>query len=121
MIFTRSIRWRLQAWHALLLTAVIAGFGITAHRLASSDRLRAVDQELQSHVTQLGIAVPPSAAREAPRRGVAAGSANVACSAKVFGAPESRLKPEGIRDWSCCWRANKAERLSGKLSCSSVF
>ena len=40
MIFTRSIRWWLQAWHALLLTAVIAGFGITAHRLASSDRLR---------------------------------------------------------------------------------
>ncbi|MBL9143888.1 MAG: HAMP domain-containing histidine kinase [Verrucomicrobiaceae bacterium] len=68
MIFTHSIRWRLQAWHALLLTTVIAGFGITAHRLASSDRLRAVDQELQSHVTQLGIAVPPSAAREAPRR-----------------------------------------------------
>lgn len=68
MIFTRSIRWRLQAWHALLLTAVIAGFGITAHRLASSDRLRAVDQELQSHVTQLGIAVPPTTGREVPRR-----------------------------------------------------
>ncbi len=68
MIFTRSIRWRLQVWHALMLTAVIAGFGITAHRLASSDRLRGVDQELQSHITQLGIAVPPSTARETPRR-----------------------------------------------------
>ena len=68
MIFTRSIRWRIQAWHALLLTAVIAGFGITAHRLASSDRLRAVDQELQSHVSQLGIAVPPVTSREPPRR-----------------------------------------------------
>jgi len=68
MNFTRSIRWRLQVWHALLLTAVIAGFGITAHRLASSDRLKSVDQELQSHVTQLGIAVPPSSTSEAPRR-----------------------------------------------------
>lgn len=68
MIFTRSIRWRLQAWHALLLTAVIAGFGVTAHRLASSDRLKGVDQELQSHVMQLGIAVPPSAVRDVPPR-----------------------------------------------------
>lgn len=69
MTFTRSIRWRLQAWHALLLTAVIAGFGITAHRLASSDRLRAVDQELQAFVAQLSIAVPPSQGNESLRRG----------------------------------------------------
>ncbi len=69
MIFTRSIRWRLQVWHALLLTTVIAGFGITAYRLASSDRLRAVDQELQSLVTQLSIAVPPSLGNETLRRG----------------------------------------------------
>lgn len=68
MIFTRSIRWRLQAWHALLLTAVIAGFGITAHRLASSDRLRAVDQELQSHVARLGIAIPPHVSSEPTNR-----------------------------------------------------
>lgn len=64
MTFTRSIRWRLQAWHALLLTAVIAGFGITAHRLVSIQKLREVDQELQTHVAQLGIAVPPPQARE---------------------------------------------------------
>lgn len=64
MIFTRSIRWRLQAWHALLLTAVIAGFGITAHRLVSMQKLREVDQELQAHVAQLGIAVPPPQTRE---------------------------------------------------------
>ncbi|MCB1209583.1 MAG: hypothetical protein KDK97_09665, partial [Verrucomicrobiales bacterium] len=64
MIFTRSIRWRLQAWHALLLTAVIAGFGITAHRLVSIQKLREVDQELQAHVAQLGIAVPPPQTRD---------------------------------------------------------
>jgi two-component system, OmpR family, sensor kinase len=68
MNFTRSIRWRLQVWHALLLTAVIAGFGITAHRLASSDKLRTVDQELQSHVAKLGIAIPPPANSEVTSR-----------------------------------------------------
>lgn len=68
MIFTRSIRWQLQAWHALLLTAVVAGFGITAHRLASSDRLRRVDQELQAHVARLGIVVPPSMGSETAHR-----------------------------------------------------
>jgi heavy metal sensor kinase len=68
MNFTRSIRWRLQVWHALLLTAVIAGFGITAHRLASSDKLRAVDQELQSHVARLGIAIPPPVNSEVTNR-----------------------------------------------------
>ncbi|MCX6848608.1 MAG: ATP-binding protein [Verrucomicrobia bacterium] len=68
MIFTRSIRWRLQAWHAVLLMAVIAGFGITAHRLASINRLRLVDQELQGDVAKLGIAVPPAQSTETARR-----------------------------------------------------
>ena len=60
MIFTHSIRWRIQAWHALLLTLVIVGFGVTAHRLAAMNRLHVVDQELQALVAKLGIAVPPT-------------------------------------------------------------
>ncbi|MBB5035235.1 sensor histidine kinase [Prosthecobacter vanneervenii] len=64
MIFTRSIRWRIQAWHALLLTIVIAGFGITAHRLVSMQKLREVDLQLQAQVAQLGIAFPPVPARD---------------------------------------------------------
>lgn len=67
MIFS-SIRWRLQAWHALLLTAVVAGFGFTAHRLATINRLRVIDEELQGHVAQLSIAVPPTQGREPPGR-----------------------------------------------------
>ena len=63
MMFTRSIRWRIQAWHALLLTLVIVGFGITAHRLAATNRLRVVDLELQALVAKLGIA------DEAPTKG----------------------------------------------------
>jgi two-component system, OmpR family, sensor kinase len=43
----KSIRWRLQAWHGLLLLAVLAAFGSTAYYLALENRLRRVDQELQ--------------------------------------------------------------------------
>lgn len=64
MIFNRSIRWRLQIWHGLVLVAVVTGFGITAHRLVSIQKLREVDQELQAHVAQLGISFPPAQSRE---------------------------------------------------------
>jgi two-component system OmpR family sensor kinase len=56
-----SIRWQLQIWHGLLLTVIIAGFGMTAHQLSTSNRLRQVDQELQAHLAQISIAVPPPA------------------------------------------------------------
>ncbi len=56
-----SIRWRLQAWHGVLLTAVVAGFGFTAHRLARAERLRIIDEELQTRAAQLSI-LPPSIA-----------------------------------------------------------
>lgn len=45
MIF-KSIRWRLQAWHGLILIAVLTGFGVTAYRVAQVNELRAVDLEL---------------------------------------------------------------------------
>ncbi len=60
-MITNSLRWRIQAWHALILTLVIAGFGLTAHRFAVASRLKAIDDELLSHLAQLGIAFPPSA------------------------------------------------------------
>ncbi len=49
MIF-RSIRGRLQLWHGLILLAVLAGFGFTAHRLQRVNELRRVDQELQQRL-----------------------------------------------------------------------
>ncbi|MEA3213564.1 MAG: two-component system, OmpR family, sensor kinase [Chthoniobacter sp.] len=64
----RSIRWRLQLWHALLLAVVILGFGFTAHRLVTINRLRQVDQELQADIAQLGIAVPPTPGTDLSRR-----------------------------------------------------
>ena len=44
MIF-HSIRWRLQAWHGLILVAVLAGFGFTAYHAARDNQLRRLDQE----------------------------------------------------------------------------
>jgi hypothetical protein len=41
-----SIRWRLQAWHGLILVVVLAGFGLTAYQVARQDQLRRIDQAL---------------------------------------------------------------------------
>lgn len=68
MIFT-SIRWRLQAWHGALLVALVAGFGFTAYRLMSSDRLRQIDDELQAKSALLGVAFPPVTESDAGRTG----------------------------------------------------
>ncbi|MGC3957245.1 MAG: histidine kinase dimerization/phospho-acceptor domain-containing protein [Verrucomicrobiota bacterium] len=46
MIF-HSIKWRLQAWHALLMIVVLAGFGFTAYQLDRVNRFQRVDRELQ--------------------------------------------------------------------------
>ena len=53
MIFFRSIRWRLQLWHGLLLLVVLTGFGFTAHRLQRLNEFRRVDQELDQRVNVL--------------------------------------------------------------------
>ena len=40
---TRSIRWRLQLWHGLILLLVLTGFGFTAHpRLCAHANARGV-------------------------------------------------------------------------------
>jgi heavy metal sensor kinase len=51
MKFFHSIRWRLQLWHGLLLTLVLAGFGFTAWRLQRATQLQRVDQELEQRVS----------------------------------------------------------------------
>ena len=47
MTFPRSIRWRLQLWYGLLLAGLVAGFGLTAHRLERARALARVDEELR--------------------------------------------------------------------------
>src|SRR5262245_28066633 len=52
MIFN-SIRWRLQAWHGLILVLVLTGFGLTAYHVARDNQLRRIDQDLEQHMMAL--------------------------------------------------------------------
>ena len=58
MIFN-SIRWRLQAWHGLILVAVLAGFGVAAYQVAHDNQLRRIDQDLEQHLMALVRPRPP--------------------------------------------------------------
>ncbi|HTG45303.1 MAG TPA: HAMP domain-containing protein, partial [Verrucomicrobiae bacterium] len=49
----RSIKWRLQLWHAVILLLVLAGFGYTAFELQRTREFRRVDQELHEHMAAL--------------------------------------------------------------------
>ena len=58
-MLSRSIRWRLQSWYALILALLLIGFGLTAYQLQRADRLRRVDDELNEAITLLAPAVRP--------------------------------------------------------------
>lgn len=58
MIFN-SIRWRLQAWHGLILVLVLTGFGFTAYHVARDNQLRRIDQELEQRLMALFRPPPP--------------------------------------------------------------
>jgi two-component system, OmpR family, sensor kinase len=58
MIF-HSIRWRLQAWHGLILILVLAGFGVTAYQVARDSQFRRVDQDLDQRIMALLRPQPP--------------------------------------------------------------
>lgn len=42
----RSLRWRLQAWHAVVLTAVLSIFGVVVYHLLWQTRIDQIDSEL---------------------------------------------------------------------------
>lgn len=52
MIF-KSLRWRLQVWHGVLLVGVLTGFGATAYQLQRAERVRLVEQELSGQLRGL--------------------------------------------------------------------
>jgi two-component system, OmpR family, sensor kinase len=54
-----SIRWRLQAWHSLILVIVLTGFGVTAYRVARGNQMRRIDQELQQRMWMAFRPGPP--------------------------------------------------------------
>lgn len=45
-ILFHSLRWRLQAWHGLLLLLVVAGATVPAYRLARDTQMQRIDKEL---------------------------------------------------------------------------
>ncbi|MCW1921384.1 HAMP domain-containing histidine kinase [Luteolibacter arcticus] len=65
MSFRKSIRWRIQAWHGLLLLAMTAGFGVTAYRLERTNAYRRMDDDLKGHLGTLAAALD----RGGPRGG----------------------------------------------------
>lgn len=52
-MITKSIRWRLVGWLALLLVTLLAGFGLTAFELIRRDQLRQMDESLERRVAAL--------------------------------------------------------------------
>lgn len=71
MIFN-SIRWRLQAWHGLILLGVLTGFGLTAYHVARDNQQRRIDRELEDRLWMTIRMPPPEPPRnvsmEAPPR-----------------------------------------------------
>src|SRR5437870_3843459 len=42
-----SIKWRLQIWYGLILVAVLAGFGFTAHQIDCNRQFQQIHNELE--------------------------------------------------------------------------
>jgi hypothetical protein len=49
----KSIRWRIQIWHGVLLSLLMAGMLVTFFVYERSERLRMIDDQLTSLVTPL--------------------------------------------------------------------
>ena len=57
MKFFRSIRWRLQLWHGLLLAVVLTGFGFTSLQFQRDNQFHLIDQELEQRVSPVSEAL----------------------------------------------------------------
>jgi two-component system, OmpR family, sensor kinase len=66
MIFN-SIRWRLQAWHGLILVVVLSGFGFTAYQVARDNQLRRIDLDLDQRLMALLRPQPPDQSPDHPQ------------------------------------------------------
>ncbi len=55
--FTKSIRWRLLLWMALLLTGILTGLGIAVYEIHLADRLAQFDDRLRRRVATMSAAL----------------------------------------------------------------
>jgi len=72
----KSIRWRIQAWHSVLLLALIAGMLGAFYAYERAERWRAIDSQLQALLTPLLPRLRPPGGPEfdrEPRPGVEGG------------------------------------------------
>ena len=53
----RSIRWKLQLWHGLLLAVVLIGFGFTSLQFQRDNQFHQIDQELEQRVSPVSEAL----------------------------------------------------------------
>lgn len=67
---SQSIRWRIQAWHALILLFAIAAFCAAAYQLAWQNQMRRIDREIRDTertlVTALSIQIGNQQSPESP-------------------------------------------------------
>ena len=70
--FFKSLRWRLQVWHTIVLLIVISSFGAIVHRLHWQTRLQQVDADLVRSLSVVGWQMrrlmPRPPGRRPPRR-----------------------------------------------------
>jgi two-component system, OmpR family, sensor kinase len=92
MIFN-SIRWRLQAWHGLILFVVLTGFGLTAFQVARDNQWRRINQELEQRLGFLAFSLMSPPRPHPPRwRASAAGAED----SQIDRRPDTRRAPEGM-------------------------
>lgn len=61
-----SIRWRVQAWHGLILLVALSAFCLTAYHFAYDHQLRRVDREIQEDERTLVRSIMESLRKDAP-------------------------------------------------------
>jgi heavy metal sensor kinase len=60
----KSIRWRIQAWHAVLLVCLVAGMLGAFYGYERGERIRAIDNQLQALLTPLLPKITPPGGRD---------------------------------------------------------
>jgi two-component system OmpR family sensor kinase len=57
--FHKSLRWRLQAWHSIILLTVLVAFGGTAYWLVRENSFKRIDTELQRRLMVVASGIGP--------------------------------------------------------------
>lgn len=94
----KSIRWRIQIWHAAILFTLVAGFSAVAYHLARENLLKRVDQELANQIPIILARVETSGVQIAPEQpsGSAADRAYYVVKTGGGVVARSNFLPEGI-------------------------